>query len=524
MENVEVLNLRGTTVTNLNTASVAGLEQVNLVNVTAGANSIGGGTGTTTLTLGADQEFGLNGVTQTGATFTTVNFGAAASSATANLSNGSSVRTLELNGAAIETLNVSSGGSRANTINALTSTGNETAVNLSGSQMLTIAGALAASATTINAAESTGGVDVLAGSGAVTFTGGTGDDTIRFGAGEFTNADSVDGGEGTDTLVLNDTAFAAADYVRINAASNIEALGLATTGATVNADSVDVSNFSVLNAGTTTFNGTSDADSIYVENDAGVTAVNINTKVGQNVVNVELDNGSSPAAAQTVTTLAVTGASTVNLESDGGAANVIGTLTTDDNTKFVITGDQDLTITNAIAATSTGHEIDASGFTGDLSVQGSAQIDVITGGSGADTIVGSQGADEITLGAGNDTVDYNNLNESGATVATGFDTISDWGTGDNTIDFSGIAAFNAGTVVAQSTVQAAVTAASPADLDAAVAAAATTIAAGNVGSFQYGDDTYVFANTNTAAVADVDDMLIELTGQHNLTAADFTLV
>src|SRR5690606_12650116 len=121
---------------------------------------------------------------------------------------------------------------KANTLAALTaSTGAAATLNVSGDQKLTITAALANTVKTIDASSQTaGGVVVTAGDADIKFTGGAGDDKITFAATKFTTKDVVNGGAGTDTVVINDAAAAiTGDILKaVNAVTNVEVLGFGT--------------------------------------------------------------------------------------------------------------------------------------------------------------------------------------------------------------------------------------------------------------------------------------------------------
>lgn len=526
MKNIEVLNLYGTAVTNLNTATVAGLEKVNLVNVTT-AVDIGGGTGTTTLTLGAAQALGLNNVTQTGVTFVTADFGATATAATLNVSNGSSVQTVELNGAAIKTLNVGSTGSKENTIATLTSTGAEDTLKVSGNQKLTITNALDASVKTIDAsAQTAGGVTVSAGNADVKFTGGAGNDTITFAATQFTSKDVINGGAGKDTVIVTDAAAAITGDVlkAVNAITNVEVLGFAAAvGASLDASTItSVDTFLIANAGANGFINAAASDSFIVNTGGGaVTSLTVANKVGEQSTKVTLDNqvAGATAANSTLATLTVTEANTINIESAGKAANVITTLAVANNSKVVITGAKDLTISNAVAATASGQTIDAASLTGKLTVQGSGFNDIMTVGSGGSALTASAGNDSYTFGAGKDVITYTAATQSGNGSTTNLDVITSFGANDQ-LNLDAVTA--ATTVKSQASIQAAVNAGAPADFAAAVALAATAVGADGVGAFQFQGNTYVLAQNNTAGY-DAGDALIKLVGELTITADNIVL-
>ena len=158
-----------------------------------------------------------------------------------------------------------------------------------------------------------------------------------------------------------------------------------------------------------------------------------------------------------------------------------------------------------------------------------------TDGTNPSAGTGAAAADVLTGGAGADTFKFLGLQESAyAADASTVDTIKDFVAGTDKLDISGIVhditnsataatvtyVYQSGALVAQSTVQASVNAASPSTLAAAVTAAATQITADKVGAFQYGGDTYVFLNNHTAGVGTADG-LIKLTGTVTLGATDF---
>ena len=70
-------------------------------------------------------------------------------------------------------------------------------------------------------------------------------------------------------------------------------------------------------------------------------------------------------------------------------------------------------------------------------LMGNGGVDTLNGGAGTDTITGGAGGDTLTGGADNDTFKYGSASESqvvfGEKGMSGFDTITDFGTGTNTI-------------------------------------------------------------------------------------------
>ena len=74
---------------------------------------------------------------------------------------------------------------------------------------------------------------------------------------------------------------------------------------------------------------------------------------------------------------------------------------------------------------------------GEDELTGGGGVDRLNGGGGEDTITGGAGGDNLTGGAGNDSFKYGSVSESqvvfGDKGMSGFDTITDFGTGDNEI-------------------------------------------------------------------------------------------
>ena len=82
--------------------------------------------------------------------------------------------------------------------------------------------------------------------------------------------------------------------------------------------------------------------------------------------------------------------------------------------------------------------VDASTFTGNLTVVGEAGNNTITGGSGADSINGGNGIDVLTGGAGSDDFVFaEQANVTGGVPsASVFERITDFNNGSDEIDFT----------------------------------------------------------------------------------------
>ncbi len=246
----------------------------------------------------------------------------------------------------------------------------------------------------------TSGANVLTGgAGADTINGGGGADVINGGAGDdvisYWNSEvSIDGGTGTNTLVLRASAIvnlANADQTTGNSTvvsdfQNVDASAL-TTGATITGS-----------AGANTIIGGSGNDTI----DGGGGADVIAAGAGNDVVfvhgnEVSIDGGDGND------TLVLPGSSTVT------AVN------------FAVAAGLDQTAGDTAVVTNF-ENLDASALTTALTVTGSPLANTITTGSGNDVIHGGGGGDIIDAGAGNDSVDY-----------WGTETSIDGGSGTNTL-------------------------------------------------------------------------------------------
>ena len=318
--------------------------------------------------------------------------------------------------AAIETLNVSATGT--NVLGTLT-TAAATTVNVAGAGSLS-ATLASGNITTVNAAENTGGVTLnLAASDAnnQTITGGTGNDSITTEYAGLSNQDTINLGDGVDSLIFangNATFNDATTAARLSNVTNVEKLGIIGNTLTVDGDLVSQNIFTTSGANGD-FAITDAANNSTLEFGAGAADASTTAmKLGANTLNVEL-NGSTAAVANAGNGLTVTGSQTVNLSTNGTAgvgANTLA-LTAADNQTVVITGSQDLTLTTTAASNVTGFTLNGSAATGKLNITGTNAADTITGGAGADTL---NGGGNVAV-AEQFTVDFDG-------AATGADTIA----------------------------------------------------------------------------------------------------
>jgi len=342
----------------------------------------------------------------------------------------------------IETYNVVSKGS-ANTVNITSGRNILTTVNVSGDQDLTTTiGSTALE--TVDASSFTGKLDLTyASAGDLTFTGGSGDDTFTFSADNFTSADTVDGGAGTDILEIAGAITAATDLKNV---SNVETLKLSGTKDVTIAADANVMNFDFTstNVNVLTLNsGVSSAVSVtlgatgadQVVNSANVgltvkgshTAIDASTLItggtGTDTIELEGDNVSEDTA------IGIAAGNITNVEKilvvDGGDAT-----TGAESSTNKLSGDDIWLTTGAYA---TALEVDASALDaankdndadGDIDSSDSSEEKLVFDGSSATavlTVTGGAGADTITSGTKNDIID------GGA----GADTITSTGGNDN---------------------------------------------------------------------------------------------
>jgi len=508
-----------------NVSGITGLTNVGLANTTAGS----------LFTINANQGVSYSNVT--GAPTETVVTTATDTAVTVTLAN-SALGTLNVDGAAVTTINLASTGTAANSVAALASTGTETTVNITGTQALTITGALADSVTKVDASGNSAGVNVTVGTSAISVIGGAGNDKFVF-AGTLTTADSVVGGAGTDTVTITGVDLAnAANVAQLNAlntkVTGVEVLefngttaatiqGGTATGSFTNAEITKIL-FNTADAGVDTINSAG-ATRTYAFGELNTGTAVLNGTAGVTSFNVSLEgitgNGGNVGALTanfTNTGATQVGTGTINIASIGtnDAANVnsTGVITGQSNgaaltaTNVVVTGSHDLTI----AGLNTAGSINASAFTGKLVATGSTGQDVIVGGAGADTINATAGGDTYTGGAGADTFVFGNVNQASRATLT---TISDFVSGTDKLDVNGIN--GAGTVFNATAIN--VTAAP--DFTGALNLAASATAAGTTSYFQFNGDTYVVVDNDAATNAfTAADAVVKLTGLVTLTASD----
>ena len=251
------------------------------------------------------------------------------------------------------------------------------------------------------------------------FTGGDGDDSFDFStAASFQDIDKLDGGNGTDTLTVSYTAAGALKPDL----ENIEAViftnsAAATNDLTINAVDTASGYDKITNLSSTgglLISNLQALPSSFTINNAGDTmlldfeAAALAGTADNLLINLT-GTGTTP-------TLEITGDAgdieSITLNSTA-QANTLTTLDTDDvdPTLLTITGDQSLTITNALSAEIT--TVNASAATGGVTLSAAPSVVAgvtYTGGAGNDVLTGTAaGADNISTGGGSDTITMTSL-------------------------------------------------------------------------------------------------------------------
>ena len=270
------------------------------------------------------------------------------------------------------------------------------------------------SAQTITMTGSSAANRIIGGAGNDTIHGGGGADTIAAGAGDdrvdfWANEISIDGGSGTNTLVLKVGATidlsasdqSAGDATNVSGFTNVDGSGLTVVQATSINGSIGA-NTLIGGAGADTIDGQGGAD--VVQAGAGDDTVDYR---GSEAV---LDGG--------------TGTDTLVLKSSGGITAI----------DLSVSAGSDQTSGDGVSVTNFENaDARVLGSTQGISITGSSSANAIWGGAGNDTVRGGGGNDTISAGAGDDSVDY-----------WGTENSIDGGTGTNTLVMQATATINLG--------------------------------------------------------------------------------
>lgn len=349
--------------------------------------------------------------------------------------------------ASVETLDVTASGTKS-TLTAISATSAET-LNVSGSALLTVSSALDSNVETVDASASTGGVSiVLPDSVNHTVTGGVANDTIRMDGAQVDVNDSINAGDGTDTIILTGAVSSATNGARLAGFETMKSYQdvAATNTLTLNASyisgltSVGVSKMTytddddaTADAATVTaaFTGLTDqsvtisgitSDGSAADTGTMTAAVSAALKTDTTSDAGTITMGTSTASAYTAGALnAITFNVTANdyetltLVNQGPTpttATTIATLSATDATKLVINATKALTVTT-LTATAV-RNVDASGSTQAVNLVGTALsgASTVVGGSGNDRFTGSTSHDNMSGEAGNDSLVGNGGNDT----------------------------------------------------------------------------------------------------------------
>ncbi|GJE41346.1 hypothetical protein AEGHOMDF_0510 [Methylobacterium soli] len=452
-----------------------------------------------------------------------------------------------------------------------------TALTLTGDKAISLTlndtGGNAAKLATIDASAYTGGVTILSTLDVDTaFTGGSGSDTINIGAATKAIAlgagddnivvtgtlsavtGTIDGGAGTDQLTVDGADYTTAgtstvvNGQTVTTVTGLDVLnkvtGIETVEFTGSGD-VALNGTTFANTGVTKFlfNGAGDdiitnagSARTYAFGEANSGDASFTAKVGTTTINLSYEGGTTGDA--TTDSLAVTfntgadpagTAYTVNLASNGTAetgSNETGVITLTAGSTINITGAHALVVDSLANA----ETVNASTFTGALTLTGSAGNDTITVGTGGSNITAGGGADTINLGSGRDFVKFG-TNDSGVVtdgVVGTIDTVTSFTVG--TAATPGDQLQHVGTEAGSYT---AITAGGQTTINnttTTITAAATAAAADHTGigwtAFSFQGSTYALYEVADSATYGTGDHLVKLVGVAvaDLTAANFASV
>jgi len=309
-----------------------------------------------------------------------------------------------------------------------------------------------------------GNDSIVAGGGNDSLNGGAGNDTINFAtAGEFTIADTVDGGEGTDKLRLtnSDAGTISAGTTAISNISNIETLSLSDAAVT----SVNITRFGGLSNlefanSTAAINGSPTYSNLV--GPVTLTYVGPATTVATDTVTASLktDSGSDtltvslvPSAANASNDFGNVSAGnfeTVAITASRSSSNTTTTAAlldltnTSGTTSVTVSGSTTLaTIISSTALATFDASANTAGVNATmtasavaLTATGTSAADTIASGAGSDNISGGDGNDSIIAGAGSDTVNGGGGDDT-LDGGAGADSISGGGGTDSLVTSAG---------------------------------------------------------------------------------------
>ena len=397
---------------------------------------------------------------------------------------------------------------------------------------------------TVSSGDGDDNIDITSG-GDDTVDAGAGDDTVDA-TGALDTNDSLDGGAGTDTIVVDNAMVGSVDGFTNDALaafqatiSNFESLGV---GDYLTND-IDLTRWTDINhvelrdgASTVTIDALGEGGTVTVWDDVNSITVNFDDTSADDdeltYTAVITDDESYYAGwleSDDVEVLNFAAVSDGDTDDDFISVGI----SLDDLVELNISGDvTTLSVTNDFAdASDTLETVNASAFTGDLTIDLSGVVGPlsVTTGSGDDSIIGGQAGDTIDAGDGDDVIEGG----TGADTLTGgdgedefiFDVPVNGNSYDTVTDAEAddiLTLIDMGTeTFAASAITLANTAAFRDYLDAAAAGDGSTN--GAISWFQYEGDTYVVEDLAAAAsFQDGVDAVIKLTGMVDLSEATLT--
>jgi len=544
-DGTDALNLTSTLAGTYGTGVVmTGVENVNVTasvgTATVDASGFTGVTGVTSSGSTADVVFnGLKTIPTVNMTATssnlTVGFATAVTTGTTDAATinvngaaGTGAATLTING--VETLNVATSGSNTgSSAGALTITDDAlSTLNITGTATARVSAALVATAS------AAGTVTSDAGAHDVTFTVpagaaanvamGAGNDTVRISS--ISAAQTIAGGDGTDTLVAGATAITTTtganisgfETVSIGAASVALPTATNTVATVAFTDAAGGGTYTGLAAGSTVNQTVSGANTVVNTAWATPTTDALTINVGSASAGGAITQGLTATGIDTATI------NNLQLSTDATARSVGITSANLASLTVNSTGAAPITITGGGVALAT---INAAGVNGAVtnnattatagfSLTTGAGADALTGGAGNDTLIGGAGNDTLTGGVGRDSLTGGTgtdtfvfaANAAAAVVsgASATDTITDFTTGTDKLSLGQAPTQFTGNFANITLAQ------------AAVAAAGLTNQAVFVTSE---NNLYVIASA--AGALATTDTVINLTGVTSLQTSDFGL-
>jgi len=387
-------------------STITGVTSVTLIRHTTDATNANAKP--TTLTLAADQALTLDNVAagDSDAGFVQVKYASSVTSSTVALAKAGDAATsgvaltIDLDGTAVTTLNLSTSGTASRVIfNDADSDNALATINVTGDKNLT-ATIAASSATkqTIAAGAFTGNLNLdLSATENFEATGGSGNDRFNFGS-ALTTSDKVNGGAGTDTLATStatvDATFAATVDSKTNGVSNIssvEVLEFTGTGAY----SLDASVIQMASLTTYSTTGAIAPAQATGGTTAGTVGMTVTGQKNAQTFSIEANVTGGAGSANTAT----------NANSGAGATGVTFAPSVNNGDNTLNLSLKGVTITGGAAGTSANAATTATGASGGNAADFSnfETINITSTGATAtavNTFTGGAGAAAVSSGAG----------------------------------------------------------------------------------------------------------------------------